>query len=552
MKGLLTDLKDLRENLAFDEKLERSRVTGGEGGASDPRLTARGAKGSTLGDDQRFSSHLKQNRYLALVAAVLLTAVLLGGYYVFSRRSNADTAAGKRTLAILPFVNSNQDANAEYLSEGIAESIINNLSALSGLKVMSRNSSFRFKGDQTDSAKIGSLLGVETLVTGDIRQLGDKFVINVRLIDAKDDSQIWGNQYVKSPADLIAAQNEIAQAVAQNLRLKLTESERQGLAKTYTQVPEANQLYLRGRFHIFKLTPPQVNLGISYLQQAIEIDPGFALAHAGISDAYRSLALGGESPPSDALPKSISAAKKAIELDDNLAEGHAALGISVFWYERDWPKAEAELKRALELNSNSSMAHIFYAHLLSILGRHTEALSEAKRAREIEPLWPFSSSLEAQFLIYAGQPDEAIDLCRKTSELDPNFWMPHIFAASAYIEKREFDKAIASARRATELSPAQSMSIVYEILALAGAGRRDEAKAVLDGLTKRSLERYVPPFHMAQALWGLGEREQALDWLEKGFAERDPKMTFLKVDPKWNGLRSEPRFVELMQKMNFN
>ncbi len=258
-------------------------------------------------------------------------------------------------------MNISQDPNAEYLSEGITESVINNLSQLAGLKVMSRNSAFRFKNNQSDSRNIASQLGVENLVTGDIRQIGDKLVINVRLIDASDDSQIWGNQYVKTSADIIAAQNEIAQAVAQNLRLKLTNSEKQRLGKNYTDNAEAYQLYLRGRFHVFKLTPPEVQKGIQYLHQAIEIDPSYAAAYVGLSEAYRTLALAGELNPNEYFPKAKAASNKAIEIDDALAEAHGSLAVSMFWYDWNWAAAEEQNKRALELNPNSSITLVFYA-----------------------------------------------------------------------------------------------------------------------------------------------------------------------------------------------
>jgi adenylate cyclase len=392
---------------------------------------------------------------------------------------------------------------------------------------------------------------VETLVTGDIKQLGDKFIINVHLINAGDDSQIWGNQYVKSSGDLIAAQNEIAQAVANNLRVKLTDSEQQKLGKNYTANVEAYQLYLRGRFHVFKLTPPEINQGIAYFQQAIELDPNYALAYAGLSDAYRSLGIGSEINPVENFAKSIAAARKSIAIDDTLSDGHTALGMSLFWGEWNWIEAEKQYKRALELNQNEVNVHIFYAHFLSNLGRHDEALAQIKRARELDPLFPFAGALEGQFLLHAGQPDEALDRLKKTFELAPNFWMPHLFAASAYTEKGMYAEAVAEARKASEFSPAQTASIAYEGYALAKAGRRDEAQTRLNDLLKLTATRPVPATHFALIYNGLGETDKAFEWLEKGFVEHDPKMAFLKVEPKWNNLRNEPRFIELMRRMNF-
>ncbi|MGI8788905.1 MAG: protein kinase domain-containing protein [Pyrinomonadaceae bacterium] len=501
---------------------------------------------------ESFFSGIAKNRKQIFIGGliVFLLAAISFGYYFWSAKKTISDAGGRKSLAVLPFINASQDPNAEYLSDGITESIINNLSQLSGVKVMSRNSSFRFKNNQTDAKNIAAQLGVETLVTGDIKQLGDKLIINVRLIDASDDSQIWGNQYVKSSADILAAQNEIAQAVAQNLRVRLTGTEQQQLAKRPTENVEAYQFYLRGRFHVFKLTPPEINQGISYFQQAIDLDPNYALAYAGLSDAYRSLGIGSEINPAENFPKAKAAASKAIEIDETLSEGYTALGATNFWL-WDWNAAESNFKRALELNSNNVNAHMFYAHFLSNTGRHAEALAEIKQARELDPLFPFAGALEGQFLLHAGRTDEALTRLQKTFELAPNFWMPHAFISSVYIEKGMYDEAIAEARKANEFSPAQTWSIALEGYALAKSGKRDEARNLINKLMQLSNERFIPAVHIALIYNGLGETDKALEWLEKAYEQHDPKMAFLKVEPKWNNLRNEPRFIDLMRRMNF-
>ena len=552
MKDLLTDLKNLRENLAFDERLGKSHSPDDKNATAVLENKTGDVNNRTDEKTNNLTGQIKRSTSLAAVAFVALLVGVIGlGYYFYNSKTSTSGANVKKTVAVLPFVNTGQDPNAEYLSDGITESVINNLSQISSLKVMSRNSAFRFKNNQTDTKNIAAQLGVETLVTGDIKQLGDKLVINVRLINAADDSQIWGNQYVKNSADLIAAQNEIAQAVAGNLRVKLTESEQQQLAKRPTENVEALQLYQRGRFHVFKLTPPEIQAGIGYFQQAIDLDPNYALAYAGLSDAYRSLAVGSEMPPQEFMPKSIAAARRAIEIDDSLSEGHTALGMSLFWSEWNWNEAEAQYKRALELNPNEVNAHLFYAHFLSNLGRHDEALAEIKRARELDPLFPFAGALEGQFLNHAGRTDEALERLKKTFELAPNFWMPHLIASSVYTEKGMYAEAVAEAQKAKELSPVQTVSDAFGGYALAKSGKRDEAQVLLDGLLKLSMTRFVPADHIALIYNGLGDTEKSLDWLEKGYEQRDPKMAFLKVEPKWNNLRNEPRFIKLMKRMNF-
>lgn len=551
MKDILTDLKSLRETLAFDRRLEQSHPPG------DTKATVNLPEASTAGEpnnqtrgtNNALTRQIKRHKPLAAFVLIALIVGAVGfGYYFLSPGNTSLSATSKKSLAVLPFVNASQNPDAEYLSDGITESIINNLSQIGSLRVMSKNSAFRFKQNQTDTRNIASLLGVETLVTGDIRQVGNRLVINVRLIDASDDSQIWGNQYVSSSADIIKTQTEIAQAVAQNLRLKLNSSERQRLAKNYTENNEAYQLYLRGRFHIFRLTPPEVTKGISYFQRAIEIDPNYALAYTGISDGYRSLALGAEMPPNESLSKSKAAANKAIEIDETLTEGYVSLGSNAFW-QWDWNAAENHYKRALELNPNNADLHLFYAHLLSNTGRHAEAIAEVTLARQFDPLFPFGNALEGQFLLHAGRTDEALDRLKKTFDLEPNFWIAHLFASSAYIEKGMYEEAVAEARKASELSPFQTISAAHEAYALAKSGKPGEARIVLNRLLKLSGERFVPPYHLALIYNGLGEKDETFAWLERAYQEHDPKMAFLKVEPKWNNLRGEPRFQDLMRRM---
>ncbi len=545
-KDLVADLKALKENISFDEKLGNSHAAGTNNSTVFlPRTTNENLDPETTVGTAAVGSASR----VGWIALVLLAVTAVGlGYYFYAVRPNA-VSDERRSLAVLPFTNASQDANAEYLADGVSESIINNLSQLSGLKVMSRNSSFRFKNDQSDMRAIASRLNVDTLVTGDIKQVGDKLVINVRLINAADDSQIWGNQYVRTMTDVIAAQNEIAQAVARNLKVKLTPSDSAQLSKRYTENVEAYQLYLRGRFHVFKLLPDEIRQGIGYFQQAIDVDPNYALAYAGIGDAYRSLAIGSEVSPVDSFAKSKTAANRAIELDESLSEGHTALGMTMFWGEWDWEGAEKQLRRALELNPNDTNAHLYYAHLLSNTGRHQEALHEVKLARELDPLFPFAGALEGQFLFHAGKDDEALDRLQKTFELAPNFWMPHLFESMVYVQKGLYPEALTAARKARALSAASTYSIALESYTLAKMGNRSEAERVLGEMIELSKTRGMPASHIAIAYNGLGDTERALEWLEKAFAEHDPKMAFLKVDPKWNNLRSSPRFIDLMKRM---
>ena len=543
-KDLFDDLRGLKESIAFDEKLANSHANASS--AVVPPHT------NHTSDSSSVSEVPKRKAGIAQSIALIILAILAVGltYYFFSIRQSS-VANERRSLAVLPFTNASQDTKAEYLADGVSESIINNLSQLSGLKVMSRNSSFRFKNNQSDIASIASQLNVENVVTGDIKQVGDKLVINVRLINASDDTQIWGNQYVTALTDVIAAQNNIAEAVARNLKVKLTPSDTVQLNKRYTENVEAYQLYLRGRFHVFKLLPDEIRQGIAYFQQAIDLDPNYALAYAGIADAYRSLGISTEISPADSFAKARAAANRAIEIDDTVSDGHTALGMTMFWADWDWDGAEQHLRRAIQLNPNDVNAHLFYAHVLSNAGRRDEALREVKLARELDPLFPFAGALEGQFLFYAGKPDEALNRLQKTFELAPGFWMPHMFASVVYIDKKMYPEALTEARKARQLSSASTFSMALEIYTLAKMGSREEAEKVLREMEEISKTRGIPPTHFAVAYNGLGDTDRALQYLEKAFVEKDPKMTFLKVDPKWNNLRASPRFIELMRRMNF-
>jgi TolB-like protein/Flp pilus assembly protein TadD len=488
---------------------------------------------------------------VALALAVLLVGAIGLGYYFWLASKSATSANVRKTLAVLPFVNAGQDANAEYLSDGITESVINNLSQFSGLKVMSRNSAFRFKNNQTDTKNIAAQLGVETLVTGDIKQLGDKLIINVRLIDASDDSQIWGSQYVKNSADILAAQNEIAQAVAQNLRLKLTNVEQRQLGKDYTENAKAYELYLRGRFHYFKITQPEIRKAIGFFEQAIELDPNYALAYAGMADAYRTLPIAYGTPSKEGMLQAKAAAEKALELDGNLAEARIVLGWVGFTFDWDWAAAESEFKKAIELAPNNADAHRAYAHLLSNAGRHDEALTEIRRARELDPLSLITNALEGQFLFYARRDAEAFDRYKKTLEIEPNFWIAHNGAARIYIRQERYPEAVAALNKAIELSGGSTEPATQLGYALAKSGNRQQAQATLAKLKLLAAENYVPAYSFAMIYNGLGEADEALNYLEKSFEEREVQMSFVKIDTRWDEFRSEPRFVDLMRRMNF-
>jgi TolB-like protein/Tfp pilus assembly protein PilF len=452
------------------------------------------------------------------------------------------------SIAVLPFTNASGSADAEYLSDGIADSLINSLSKIPGLNVKAESTVFRYRGQNVDPITIGKDLSVKAVLNGRVAQHGDDLSVYLSLVDTATGDQIWGEGYDRKLSDIVSLQKEITEDVSQKLQLRLSGADVQRAAKTYTNDPEAYQLYLRGRQRLLKTTQADIEAAIKYFQQAIDKDPTYALAYVGLADAYRAPV--SERLPSEALSRSKAAVQKALELDDSLADAHAILGFIIFWYEWNWPAAEAEMKRAIELDPKNGDSHIFYAHLLSNLCRHDEALAEARRARELDPLNIRTNALEGQFLIHAGRVDEGIERLNAALELEPNSWMAHLFLTSGYIEKGMLDKAIDEGAKTIEIHP-HTRSFSFLAYALAKAGKTKEARDELNKVFAEGNEHWVSSYSIAMIYNGLGETDEVFKWLEKGVTDRDPRMVFLKVEPKWNNLRPDPRFQKIMTTMGF-
>jgi DNA-binding winged helix-turn-helix (wHTH) protein/TolB-like protein/Tfp pilus assembly protein PilF len=491
------------------------------------------------------SAGLKKKRlppaviFAAIVAGSLL--LLLLGFYFW--RPVAD--APIKTIAVLPFKPLVPEKRNEALEMGMADTLISKLSGGEEISVRPLSAIRRYGSPEQDALAAGRELGVESVLDGTIQNWGDRIRVSAKLLRTRDGKQLWASQFDEKFTDIFVLQDSISERVAAALKIRLASSEK----KHQTENVEAYQLFMRGRYHYGKLTPAEIESGIPYFQQAIDLDPNYALAYSHLSMAYRTLAIAGEKPASEVMPQAKASALKAIALDDRLAQAHGELGAIMFWNEWDWAGAENQYKRALELDPNSADVHLFYAHLLSNTGRHTEALAEVKRARELDPLDLGTNALEGQFLNHAGRTDEALDRLRKTMQLEPNFWMPHFFAASAYIEKGMYPEAVAESKREKALTGGNGAP--YGAVALAKSGNRAEAQAVLDELLKLSNERYISPYNIALIYNALGETDKTFEWLEKSYTQRGPQMTFLKVEPKWNNLRNEPRFADLMKRMNF-
>jgi serine/threonine protein kinase/Tfp pilus assembly protein PilF len=453
------------------------------------------------------------------------------------------------SLAILPLANAAADPNMEYLADGITESIINSLSQLPKVRVVPRNTVFRYKGQEVDLQQVCQSLKTQAVLTGRVRQLGDRLIIGVELIDATNESQLWGEQFNRRFTDIFEIQEEIARAVSEKLRLHLTGVDKKRLAKRYTEKTEAYQLFLKGRFYWNKRSEEALKKGIEYFQQAIEGDPGYALAYAGIADCYAVLYFFGDLLPKDCAPRAKATAIKALEIDHTLAEAHTSLALIKLTYEWDWPGAEREFKKGFRLNANYATSFDWYSVYLTSVGRFAEALAEIKKAQELDPLSLIINTGVGRQFYYARRYDETIEHCLKTLEMEPNFAPAHWFLGQAYVQKEKYQKGIAELQKAVKLSGGRNMMLASLGYAYAASGKRTEAQDVLNKLHDLSPGGYVSPISLAIIYAGLGEKDEAFAWLEKAYDERVGWLVFLVGEPKLDLLRSDARFADLTQRI---
>jgi len=490
----------------------------------------------------------RRSKTTAATAAALLLVAAAGAAWFYKTHLSGSSETID-SVAVLPFVNAGGDPNAEYLSDGITESLINSLSTLPHLKVMSRDTAFMFKGKDTDARMVGQKLGVRAILKGRVLQRGDDLEISAELVDARDDSHIWGQQYSRKTSDIFALQGDLAKEMTSMLRVRLTGEDEKRMDKSYTTNPEAYQDYLKGLYWWNKTTPEGFNKGIEYFRQAIAKDPNYALAYTGVADCYGSLAGFGILPAKDAFPRAEEAALKALKMDDTLAEAHSSLAWIKTTHDWDWPGGDKEFQRAIELNPGYVTAHRRRGLTLAVTGRFEEALAENKRAVELDPLSLINNWALGDTLYRSGQYDQAIDQERKTLEIDPNF-VPALDALGlAYLQKSKFKEGQAAFEKALSVAPGDTESLTRLGYAYAVAGRRTDALKVLGQLNEISKQKFVSALGPALIYVGLGEKDAALEWLKKAVDAGD--VTPLLVSPPFReALRSDPRFADLMRRMN--
>jgi serine/threonine-protein kinase len=550
-RELSLDLKRLKQRVELDAELERSITPEAQlhrsvsPTAINPvaASTAEAHVAHTVSSAEYVVGEIKRHKLAALLIVAVIVLGLAGivGYYKFS----GSRSAGLTSIAVLPFANAGGDASADVLSDGISESLIDKLSQFPGMKVIARSSAFKYKGKDVDPQEAANALGVEVILTGRVVQRGDQLQVRAELINARDKTQLWGEQYSRSITDVQAVQEEIARAVSEKLRVHLTGTQEQQLSKRATTNPEAYQLYLNGVYYRRKSTPT-VPTAIDYFNKAVALDPNFGLAWAGIAEAYVFMSSTGEIDPKDAVPKAKLAVQKALELDDSLAEAHVSQAL-LMMNDWDWSGADREFKRAFELNPNLAEAHLSYANLLSRLGRHEEAIAEVRRAQQMDPLDLRMRVGEPVSLFFARRYDEALQKLDSLLKLAPDNESAVIFRAYTYDGAGRYNEAIEDYKKSVSLGDTTMSTQCYLGYALTQVGRKSEAQAILEKL--KTTKEYVSPAELAVLYVGLGDKEGAIASLEKAYVAHDLQMQYLKVDPHYDSLRSDPRFVELIKKV---
>ena len=514
------------------------------GGLTAPTtvLDGRRAPGST---QELSKPHGRRRAVIAVAALVFTFAAALTYLYVLRGKGTAS----KNSIAVLPFQNASGDSDVEYLSDGITESLINSLSQLPNVRVLARGTMFSFKGKELNPQEVGKQLGVEAVLTGRVVQRGDSLTVQTDLVDVADGSQVWGERYIRKASDVLTVQEEIAREIVGKLRLRLSGERQEQVTRRGTENAEAYKLYLRGRYFWNRRTVEDFKRAMPFFQRAVELDPGFALAYAGLSDSYNLLAQYNGASYADTMPQAKAAALKALALDENLAEAHGSLGQYLVEYEHDWAGGEREYERAVELNPNYASAHLWHAELLNYLGRFEEARAQAQRAVELDPLSPIANSMPARISLFARRHDEAIATFRKNIDLNPDWYGDYEYLFHAYAARGMYSEAAdAYAKYMTNARAAPPEEIRTTRESFAGSGWQGFLRHRVRYLEGESKREYINPRILAELYAYLGERDKAFAYLEEAYRTR-VSLPELKHNPCYDKLRPDPRYAELIRRV---
>jgi serine/threonine-protein kinase len=561
IKDVAIELKELRHEMARIAEVETTvSPRGGDqlsestspstAGSAEPPLRTQDGGARPTSSFASVISEIKQHKLATIfVLVVLALGALTVSYYL--RPRNDETPI--ESIAVLPFVNADADPNTEYLSDGITEGLINSLSQLPNLKMIASSSVFRYKGKPVDPQTVGRELGVQAILVGRLVQRGDNLSISAELVAVQNNRHLWGEQYERKFSDFQAVQREITQEISSNLRLRLSGADQTRLNKHSTESSAAYQLYLMGRFYQSKSKPDEFMKSRDYFQQALDLDPGFALGHAGLASFYIETVGRGISAPRDAWPKSEAEALKALEIDNGLAEAHDSLAAARLFYYWDWATAEREIKTVIAINPNYAGSHALYADYLVSRKRFDEAIEERKRVLELDPISLLANHELARTYFVARRYDEAIAQSRKTLELDQNYVWPHSLLGDLFEQKGMYEDAVAEWQKAMKLEGDAELATIlersYVAAGFGGAIRAVSQKRLDRLLADQTQSKYTPAIDFARVYTRLGEQEKSLDWLDKAYDERNRGMADIGVAPGFDGLRSSRRFQDLLHRV---
>jgi len=548
-KDLLLDLQSLKQQLDFEAKLERStppETRDGRTTVSEAAATASEQASPTASISESLTSRIKHHRrslVIALAALIIVGSSLTYLFY-FARLPGAIDS-----IAVLPLINASDDPNSEYLSDGITESIISNLSQLPQLKVMARSTVFHFKGKDIDPREVGRQLGVRAVMTGRLLRQGDHLIVRTELVNVADGTQLWGAEYDRELSNVLGLQQDISREISEKLRLRLTGEEKKRLTGHDTTNAEAYQFYLRGRYLWNKRTGEGLKRAIEEFQQAIDRDPNYALGYVGLVDCYGLLEEYAGVPASETLPKARAAADRALQIDDSLSEGHTSSAL-VFQQMWRWAETEEEYKRAISLNPNYPTAHHWLSIYFRAKGQLDDSLREINRAQELDPLSSVIGQNIAEIYLLKNDLNSAIAECQRIIRLDPNFPGAHEELGFAYLKQRRYEEAIAEFQKTVELSGSASKNQGDLGYCYAVTGRRAEAQAILKELEGKYARREAIGQYLAEVYAGLGDRDQAFTWLERD-VERGSgiRLPFIKWWFTFDDLRGDPRYADLLRRM---
>ena len=546
----VADVREVNDNKDTDlanHSGATSRVVPAEENRSSDSQESHEYRTSAWRSTQTRRQSFNRNWIAFFVVPALLFAALL--YVSFIRKRRPSMTPAVASIAVLPFQNLSGDSAQEYFVDGMTDALIGDLAKIGALRVISRTSAMHYKGTNKSLPEIAKELNVDAVVEGTVQRSSDRLYVRAQLIHAASDSHLWAADYDRELRDVLDLQSEVARAIAEEIRIKITPAEQRLLVPKRIVAREAVDNYLQGRYFYNRRTEQDMRKAISYFESAINADRNYAQAYAGLADCYNQLgtAMIGVMPPLEARRTAETAARKALEIDNEVAEAHAALGY-VNYFNWNWATAEEEFKRSIELNPNYASAHSQYAHYLVARERIDEALAEINRAQELDPLSLSISTSRGFILENARHYEEAIEQLRRVITIDPNHYQANWFLGLTYLANGQIDQAIATSEKAVAVSGRAPAALGVLGLAYGVAGRKREANQILNELLQLQKQRYVTPMALSYVYIGLGNKDQAFSWLEKGYQERSNHLAFFKVSPTVDSLRSDPRFADLLRR----